>query len=61
MCVVWFNSAGPMARVWDMGFTVPLAVAWLQCALWAGRSLFRAEQLRWRGFGLAQHQVAAVG
>lgn len=43
MCVVWFNCAGPLARVWTL-FSVPLAVAWLERALGAGVSLFRVEQ-----------------
>lgn len=34
MRVVWFNSAGLTARVWGSRFTVPLAAAWLECALW---------------------------
>lgn len=43
MCVVWFNCAGPSARVWTL-FSVSLAVAWLERALGAGVSLFRVEQ-----------------
>lgn len=39
--VTWLNSAGPMAKVWDTRSPVPLAVALLGCALWAGTSLLR--------------------
>lgn len=33
VCVEWFDSVGPTSRVWDAVFAVPLAVAWLECAL----------------------------
>ena len=40
-CVMWLNSAGPTAKAWDNRSPVPLAMASLGCALWAGTSLFR--------------------
>lgn len=39
--VTWLNSAGPRAKGWDTGSLVPLAVASLGHALWAGTSLLR--------------------